>query len=98
MMNILFDTDNHSKQKEKPMTDINACKAKIIMDLEALNTTNAQGCPACGHKFSLGDTAVLACGAWGNGSRYIHESEAVQDKRTSQYFERGYYMSLKAGA
>ena len=80
------------------MSGINACKPKIIMDLEALNATNAQGCVACGRKFSLGDTAVLACGAWGDGSRYIHENEAVQDNRTSQYFERGYYMSLKAGA
>ena len=76
----------------------NACKPKIIMDLEALNTTNAQGCPACGHKFNLGDTAVLACGAWGAGPRYIHENEAVLDTRTSRYFERGYFASLKAGA
>ena len=64
------------------MNDITACKPKIIMDLEALNATNADGC--------------VACGAWGDGSRYIHESEAVQDSRTSRYFERGYYMSLKA--
>ena len=80
------------------MNDIDACKPKIIMDLEALNTTNAQGCPACGRKFSLGDTAVLACGAWGSVPRYIHENEAVQDKQSSQYFERGYYKSVKAGA
>ena len=26
---------------------------KIIMDLEKLNTYNAEGCPACGRKFSL---------------------------------------------
>lgn len=78
------------------MTDINACKPKIIMDLEALNTTNAQGCPACGHKFSLGDSAVLACGAWGSGPQYIHENEAVLDAETHGYFERGYYRSLKA--
>jgi hypothetical protein len=80
------------------MSDINSCKPKIIMDLEALNSTNAQGCPACGRKFSLGDTAVLACGAWGSGPRYIHENEAVQDPETSQYFERGYFKSLKANA
>ena len=80
------------------MNDINACKTKIIMDLEALNATNAQGCVACGKKFSLGDTAVLACGAWGSGPRYIHENEAVHDAKTSQYFERGYYMSVKANA
>jgi hypothetical protein len=79
------------------MNDMNACKPKIIMDLEALNTTNADGCPACGHKFNLGDTAVLACGAWGNGPRYIHENEAVKDNTTSQYFERRYYLSLQSG-
>ncbi|MGA6927521.1 MAG: hypothetical protein WBY88_17665 [Desulfosarcina sp.] len=79
------------------MNDMNACKTKIMMDLEAVNATNAQGCAACGGKFSLGDTAVLACGAWGSGPRYIHENEAVQDPDTSQYFERGYYASLKAG-
>jgi hypothetical protein len=80
------------------MNDMNACKPKIIMDLETLNAGNAQGCPACGHKFSLGDTAVLACGAWGSGPRYIHEHEAVQDAKTLEYFERGYFRSLKANA
>lgn len=78
------------------MNNMNQCQTKIIMDLEALNATNAQGCPACGNKFNLGDTAVLACGAWGSGPRYIHENEAVQDAKTSAYFERGYYRSLKA--
>jgi len=77
------------------MNDMNACKPKIIMDLEAVNASNADGCPACGQKFNLGDTAVLACGAWGSGSRYIHENEAVQDAKTSQYFERRYYMRLQ---
>ena len=96
-MNILSDKANLLKRKEKTMSDINACKPKIIMDLEVLNATNARGCVACGRKFNLGDTAVLACGAWGDGSRYIHENEAVLDSRTSQYFERGYFMSLKAG-
>jgi hypothetical protein len=98
MMNILSAEPNLLKRKEKAMSEMNSCKPKIIMDLESLNTSNAQGCPACGRKFNLGDTAVLACGAWGSGSRYIHENEAVQDTKTSQYFERGYYMSLKAGA
>lgn len=80
------------------MNDMSNCKPKIIMDLESLNATNAQGCSACGRKFSLGDTAVLACGAWGNGPRYIHENEAVRDARTDQYFERSYYAGLKARA
>ena len=78
------------------MNDMTRCQPKIIMDLETLNTTNAQGCPACGNKFNLGDTAVLACGAWENGPRYIHENEAVQDGKTLQYFERGYFRSLNA--
>ena len=78
------------------MNEMNACKPKIIMDLEALNASNAVGCPACGGKFSLGETAVLACGAWGSGPRYIHENEAVRDAQTSQYYERKYYASLKA--
>lgn len=78
--------------------DVERCRPKIMMDLETLNATNALGCPACGRKFSLGDTAVLACGAWGSGPRYIHENEAVKDAETSQYFERGYYASLKSGS
>ena len=44
------------------MNEMNACKPKIIMDLETLNASNALGCPACGNKFNLGETAVLACG------------------------------------
>ncbi len=62
--------------------------AKIIMDLEKVNTYNEEGCPACGKKFSLGDTAVLACGAWDGGPKYIHENEAVFDKKTATYIER----------
>jgi hypothetical protein len=64
---------------------------KIIMDLEKVNTFNAKGCPACGRKFSLGDMAVLACGAWEGGPKYIHENEAVFDKKTSTYIERRCY-------
>ena len=80
------------------MNDMDQCQPKVMVDLEMLNATNAEGCPACGNKFNLGDTAVLACGAWGSGSRYIHENEAVQDAKTRQYFERGYFRSLKANA
>jgi hypothetical protein len=28
-------------------------KQKIIMNLEKFNTYNAEGCPACGRKFTL---------------------------------------------
>ncbi len=66
---------------------------KIIMDLEKVNTFNAEGCPACGRKFSLGDMAVLACGAWEGGPKYIHENEAVFDQKTSAYIERRCYQA-----
>jgi hypothetical protein len=32
---------------------------------------------------------VLACGKW-EGKRYIHEDEALFDKKTSSYFEKRY--------
>jgi hypothetical protein len=64
---------------------------KVIMDLEMLNTTNAEGCSMCGKKFTLGETAVLACGAWEGGAKLIHENEAVFDIGTSQYFEKNCY-------
>ena len=60
---------------------------KIIIDLEKLNTLNSEGCPACKRKFTLGETVVLACGSW-QGAKYIHENEAVFDKKTSTYYER----------
>lgn len=59
-----------------------------IIDLERLNTLNEEGCPACGRKFTLGETAVMACGAWDGGAKLIHENEAVYDARTSSYVER----------
>lgn len=67
---------------------------KLILDLEKVNTLNAEGCPACGRKFSLGDTVVPACGAWDGGARYIHENEAVFDRKTATFVERRCY---KAG-
>ncbi len=59
-----------------------------MLDLEKVNTLNAEGCPACGKKFSLGDTVVLACGAWEGAPKYIHESEAVYDRKRRTYVER----------
>ena len=64
---------------------------KIIMDLEKVNRFNAEGCAACGRKFSLGEIAVLACGFWEDGPRYIHENEAVFDRKTATYIERRCY-------
>jgi hypothetical protein len=66
-------------------------RLKIIMDLERLNSSNAEGCPACGRKFSLGDTVVSACGAWEGGPKLIHEHEAVFDHRRGSYVERRCY-------
>lgn len=64
---------------------------KVIIDLEKINGSLADGCAACGRKFLLGETAVLAIGSWEGGPRYIHESEAVFDSNISQYFEKKYY-------
>ncbi|MFH1102590.1 MAG: hypothetical protein V1714_02345 [Pseudomonadota bacterium] len=64
---------------------------KTVLDLEKVNTLNTEGCPACGKKFSLGDTVVMACGAWEGGAKYIHEGEAVFDKKTKSYVERRCY-------
>ena len=69
---------------------------KIIMDLEKVNRFNAEGCAACGRKFSLGETAVLACGFWEGGPRYIHENEAVFDRKTATYIERRCYNAGRA--
>lgn len=61
---------------------------KMMIDLESLNTLNAEGCPACGRKFELGDTVVLACGAWEGPPKYVHEKEAVFDAKSNGYVER----------
>lgn len=46
-------------------------KVRVLIDLEKLNTLNAEGCLACGKKFSLGEEVVLALGKW-QGLKYIH--------------------------
>lgn len=66
-------------------------KHKLMLDLGTLNELNAEGCAACGHKFTLGETVVLACGAWEGPRKYIHENEAVFDTKTSTYVERRCY-------
>lgn len=66
-------------------------KFKIMLDLGKVNELNAEGCAACGRKFTLGETVVLACGAWEGPPKYIHENEAVYDTRTSTYMERRCY-------
>ena len=66
-------------------------KYKMMLDLGKVNELNEEGCAACGRKFTLGETVVLACGAWEGGMKYIHEEEAVFDKKTSTYVERKCY-------
>jgi hypothetical protein len=70
------------------MKKVNPRKQKIIIDLERINTLNAEGCPACGRKFTLGELVVPACGAWEGGKKFIHENEAVFDNRTMSYYEK----------
>jgi hypothetical protein len=66
-------------------------KFKMMVNLEKLNELNEEGCAACGGKFQLGESVVLACGAWEGPPKYIHESEAVYDRKTSTYVERRCY-------
>ncbi len=61
---------------------------KTIIDRLKLMELNADGCPACGRKFNLGDPVVVACGAWEGPPRLIHEDEAVFDAHSSSYVER----------
>lgn len=66
-------------------------RLKVIIDLEILNSTNTEGCASCGKKFTLGETAVYACGGWEGGLKLVHENEAVFDNTTSQYIEQSCY-------
>lgn len=68
---------------------------KHIIDLALLNRLNAEGCPACGHKFNLGDPVVEACGAWKGGPRLIHESEAIFDRATASFIEKRCYAARR---
>ena len=69
----------------------------FIIDLEKINTLNAEGCIACGRKFNLGETVVKACGAWEGPPRFIHENEAVWDESIQSFMERRCYASKKNG-
>lgn len=68
----------------------------FLIDLEKLNTLNAEGCAACRRKFTLGDTAVMACGAWEGGPKVIHEAEAVWDPQAKSFIERKCYESSRS--
>jgi hypothetical protein len=65
----------------------------FLIDLEKLNRLNEEGCPACSQKFTLGETVVMACGAWEGGPKLIHENEAVWDAETAGFVERRCYQS-----
>lgn len=69
----------------------------FIIDLEKLNTLNAEGCAACGRKFTLGETVVKACGAWEGPPKFIHENEAIWDENRSGFIERRCFESAKQG-
>jgi len=90
-----LETQNLQEKEEAFMARPEKNRLKTIIDLEKLNRFNAQGCPACGRKFTLGETVVLACGAWEGEPRLIHENEAVFDEATGTYFERRCYESRK---
>ena len=66
-------------------------RLRSIIDRETLMTVNAEGCAACGRKFTLGDPVVLACGAWEGKPRLVHENEAVFDRQRSVFVERKCY-------
>lgn len=70
-------------------------KYKFVLDLEMLNKYNSEGCAACGGKFTLGETVVIACGPWGSTPKVIHENEAVYDHNTASYVEKGCFKEGK---
>ena len=72
-------------------------KQTFIIDLEKLNSLNAEGCVSCGRKFTLGETVVKACGAWEGPAKFIHENEAVWDAVSGMFIERRCYESRKEG-
>ena len=79
------------------MVDLEKKKHTFIIDLEKLNTLNAEGCVSCGRKFTLGETVVKACGAWEGPAKFIHENEAVWDTVSGMFMERRCYESRKEG-
>ena len=45
------------------MTATEKKRHTFIIDLEKLNRLNAEGCAACGRKFTLGETVVNVAGS-----------------------------------
>jgi len=79
------------------MVDSEKKRQTFIIDLEKINTLNAEGCASCNRKFTLGETVVKACGAWEGPPKFIHENEAVWDANSSMFIERRCYESGKKG-
>lgn len=75
------------------MDTSNIEKYKTLIDREKLMTLNAEGCPACGRKFNLGETVVAACGDWIGPMKLIHENEAIFDSQNGLYVESKCYMA-----
>lgn len=62
---------------------------KTIIDREKL--MKLKTCAACQRPFNLGDSVVMACGAWEGPARLIHENEAVFDRKSNSFIERKCY-------
>ncbi len=69
---------------------------KTIVSRELMNTLN-EGCASCGKRFEMGESAVMACGAWGDVQKLVHENEAVFDEKQGQYVEKRCYEASRGG-
>jgi|GEM_PF-356869 len=75
------------------MIHSNNCEREVIMNLEMFNRTDSQSCPACGKKFSLGESVVLAAGDWRDDLRLIHEKETICDIGSGRHVVRDHFVS-----
>ncbi len=69
---------------------------KTIVTRELMSSMN-EGCAACGKPFEMGETVVMACGAWGDNPKFVHEKEAVYDKGQGRYVEQGCHEAGRGG-
>ncbi|MFP4474083.1 MAG: hypothetical protein ACLFOY_00895 [Desulfatibacillaceae bacterium] len=60
----------------------------ILVDREMVHNLASQGCAICGHGFAMGETVVPAEGEW-EGTRYVHEQEAVWEPEKCAFVARG---------
>ncbi len=78
------------------MKDPRKARQMVLLDHEKLNLLNPERCAACGGTFTLGETVVLACGAW-EGAKYVHEMDAVWDAAAGAFVERQCFLSRSEG-